>query len=64
MRRSLTVLSYAGIMLMLAGCASPEQQKAAALLGRESIPAVTSATQFDKMASEVSAYQGTGVLGE
>ena len=61
MRRLLTVLSYAGIMFVLAGCASPEKQKAAALLGGEQIPAVTSATQFDKMASEVSAYQGTGV---
>ena len=61
MRWSLAVLSYAGILLVLAGCASPEQQKAAALLGGEHIPAVTSATQFDKMVSEVSAYQGTRV---
>ena len=61
MRRLLRLLSFAGAMIVLAACASPQERKAESLFQGEQIPAVTSVTQFDKMVTDISAYQGKDV---
>ena len=58
MRKLPLYVNVAAVLVLLSGCASPEERKAETLFGSDQIPAVKSTDQLDKIVGDIPAHQG------